>query len=118
MLAQKPVASKAPAKTPKSQGADKKKRNKKRQGTYSTYIFRVLRQIRPEIGISKPAMQTMNSFINDTFEKVAFEASRLTLSCREVQTAVRRVLPGELTHRVVSEPTKAVNKFTNGKTQA
>jgi len=70
-------------------------------------------------------MQTMNSFINDTFEKVAFEASRLvrlnkkaTLSCREVQTAVRRVLPGELTHRVVSEPTKAVNKFTNGKTQA
>jgi histone H2B len=125
MVAQKSVASKAPAKTPKSQGADKKKRNKKRQETYSTYIFRVLRQIHPEIGISKRAMQTMNSFINDTFEKVAFEASRLvrlnkkaTLSCREVQTAVRLVLPGELARHAVSEGTKAVNKFTGGKTQA
>lgn len=125
MVAQKSVASKAPAKTPKVSNADKKKRNKKRQETYSTYIFRVLRQIHPEIGISKRAMQTMNSFINDTFEKVAFEASRLvrlnkkaTLSCREVQTAVRLVLPGELARHAVSEGTKAVNKFTGGKTQA
>ena len=125
MVAQKSVASKAPAKTPKSSGSDKKKRNKKRQETYSTYIFRVLRQIHPEIGISKRAMQTMNSFINDTFEKVAFEASRLvrlnkkaTLSCREIQTAVRLVLPGELARHAVSEGTKAVNKFTGGKTQA
>ena len=125
MVAQKSVASKAPAKAPKTASTDKKKRNKKRQETYSTYIFRVLRQIHPEIGISKRAMQTMNSFINDTFEKVAFEASRLvrlnkkaTLSCREIQTAVRLVLPGELARHAVSEGTKAVNKFTGGKTQA
>jgi histone H2B len=123
MVAQKSVASKAPAKAPKVvKDGEKKKRNKKRQETYSTYIFRVLRQIHPEIGISKRAMQTMNSFINDTFEKIAYEASRLvrlnkkaTLSCREVQTAVRLVLPGELARHAVSEGTKAVNKFTGGK---
>lgn len=127
MVAQKSVASKAPAKAPKTVKAagDKKKRSKKRQETYSTYIFRVLRQIHPEIGISKRAMQTMNSFINDTFEKVAYESSRLvrlnkkaTLSCREIQTAVRLVLPGELARHAVSEGTKAVNKFTGGKAQA
>ena len=126
MVAQKSVASKAPAKAPKvAKDGDKKKRNKKRQETYSTYIFRVLRQIHPEIGISKRAMQTMNSFINDTFEKIAYEASRLvrlnkkaTLSCREVQTAVRLVLPGELARHAVSEGTKAVNKFTGGKNAA
>lgn len=125
MVAQKSVASKAPAKTPKVSQDGKKKRNKKRTESYSTYIFRVLRQIHPEIGISKRAMQTMNSFINDTFEKIAFEASRLvrlnkkaTLSCREIQTAVRLVLLGDLARHAVSEGTKAVNKFTGGKNPA
>jgi histone H2B len=125
MVAQKSVASKAPAKTPKTSADGKKKRNKKRTESYSTYIFRVLRQIHPEIGISKRAMQTMNSFINDTFEKIAFEASRLvrlnkkaTLSCREIQTAVRLVLLGDLARHAVSEGTKAVNKFTGGKNPA
>ena len=124
MVAQKSVASKAPAKTPKAAKADgdKKKRNKKRTETYGTYIFRVLRQIHPGIGISKKAMSTMNSFITDIFDKIAYESSRLcrinkkaTLSCREIQTAVRLVLPGELARHAVSEGTKAVNKFTGGK---
>lgn len=125
MVAQKSVASKAPAKTPKTKAAadgDKKKRSKKRTETYGTYIFRVLRQIHPEIGISKKAMSTMNSFVTDIFDKVAYESSRLcrinkkaTLSCREIQTAVRLVLPGELARHAVSEGTKAVNKFTGGK---
>ena len=127
MVAQKSVASKAPAKTPKvnAAGNDKKKRSKKRQETYGTYIFRVLRQIHPEIGISKKAMSTMNSFVTDIFDKVAYESSRLcrinkkaTLSCREIQTAVRLVLPGELARHAVSEGTKAVNKFTGGKNPA
>ena len=57
----------------------------------------------------------MNSFINDIFEKVSAEAGKLvrynkkaTLSSREVQTAVRLVLPGELAKHAVSEGTKAV----------
>ncbi len=43
----------------------------------------------------------MNSFINDIFERIAGEAGRLvrynkkaTLSSREVQTAIRLLLPG------------------------
>ncbi|ONK61914.1 uncharacterized protein A4U43_C08F34870 [Asparagus officinalis] len=48
-------------------------------------------------------MGIMNSFINDIFEKLAQEASRLarynkkpTITSREIQTSVRLVLPGEL----------------------
>ena len=59
------------------------------------------------------------SFISDIFEKVVGEAGKLsryakksTLSSREVQTAVRLVLPGELAKHAVSEGTKAVTKFT------
>ncbi len=73
-----------------------------------------------ETGISKKGMAVMNSFINDLFEKMTVEAGKLcrinkksTLSSREVQTAVRLVLPGELAKHAVSEGTKAVTKLTS-----
>ena len=93
--------------------------HKKRAETFSVYIYRVLKQVHPETGISKKSMSIMNSFINDIFEKVASESSRLvrynkkhTLSSREVQTAVRLLLPGELAKHAVSEGTKAVTKYS------
>jgi hypothetical protein len=36
--------------------------------TYKIYIFKVLKQVHPDIGISSKAMGIMNSFINDIFE--------------------------------------------------
>ena len=72
----------------------------------------------PDTGMSKKGMSIMNSFINDVFAQIAGEAGKLctynnkaTLSSREVQTAVRLVLPGELAKHAVSEGTKAVTKF-------
>ena len=63
-----------------------------------------------------------NSFVNDIFERIAAEASRLshynkrsTISSREIQTAVRLLLPGELAKHAVSEGTKAVTKYTSAK---
>ncbi|KAK6137880.1 hypothetical protein DH2020_028388 [Rehmannia glutinosa] len=103
-------------------GDKKKKRTKKSVETYKIYIFKVLKQVHPDIGISSKAMGIMNSFINDIFEKLAQEAARLarynkkpTITSREIQTAVRLVLPGELAKHAVSEGTKAVTKFTTEK---
>ncbi|ERN07750.1 hypothetical protein AMTRI_Chr08g163080 [Amborella trichopoda] len=129
--AEKKVAEKAPAeKKPKAEkhlpskegGASdkKKKRSKKSIETYKIYIFKVLKQVHPDIGISSKAMGIMNSFINDIFEKLAQEASKLarynkkpTITSREIQTSVRLVLPGELAKHAVSEGTKSVTKFTS-----
>jgi len=93
---------------------------KNRAETYSVYIYRVLKQVHPETGISKRSMSIMNSFINDIFEKICAEAAKLvrynkkqTLSSREIQTAVRLLLPGELAKHAVSEGTKAVTKYTS-----
>ena len=93
---------------------------RRRTETFSVYIYRVLKQVHPETGISKRSMQIMNSFINDIFEKIALESSKLvrynkkhTLSSREVQTAVRLLLPGELAKHAVSEGTKAVTKYSS-----
>ncbi|KAF9596527.1 hypothetical protein IFM89_012258 [Coptis chinensis] len=127
-MAEKAPAEKKPKagkKLPKEAGgaasADKKKkRSKKNVETYKIYIFKVLKQVHPDIGISSKAMGIMNSFINDIFEKLAQESSRLarynkkpTITSREIQTAVRLVLPGELAKHAVSEGTKAVTKFTS-----
>ena len=113
-----PVGKKAAAKTPKK--ASTKKRSAKRTESYSSYIYKVLKQVHPTIGISKRGMSILNSFINDIFERIAQESSKLarrtkksTLSSREIQTAVRLVLPGELSKHAVSEGTKAVTKYTS-----
>jgi histone H2B len=96
-------------------------RKYKRKGTESwkTYIFRVLKQVHPETRISQKGMAIINNFVTDTFEKVALEASKLcrihkrgTISSRDIQSAVRLVLPGELSKHAVSEGTKAMTKFS------
>ena len=99
---------------------DKKKRSAKRTESYASYIYKVLKQVHPETGISKKGMSVMNSFINDIFERIASEAGKLaryngksTLTSREIQTAVRLSLPGELAKHAVSEGTKAVTKYTS-----
>eukprot|EP00916_Digyalum_oweni_P018344 GHVL01030761.1.p1 GENE.GHVL01030761.1~~GHVL01030761.1.p1 ORF type:complete len:124 (+),score=16.55 GHVL01030761.1:216-587(+) len=116
----KSASSKKSAK-PKKEGppGEKKKNRKKKTESFSTYIYKVLKQVHPDTGISKKSMSIINSFVNDTFEKIAMEASKLckyakkdTLSSREVQTAIRLVLPGELAKHAVSEGTKAVTKYT------
>ncbi|KDR20333.1 Histone H2B.3, partial [Zootermopsis nevadensis] len=111
---------------------DKKKKGKRKE-SYAIYIYKVLKQVHPDTGISSKAMSIMNSFVNDIFELIAAEASRLAhynkrstlppsvtflvgwLASREIQTAVRLLLPGELAKHVVSEGTKAVTKYTSSK---
>jgi histone H2B len=112
-------ASKKPAKKTVAKGTGGKRKAKKTE-TYKIYIYKVLKQVHPDTGISSKAMSIMNSFINDIFEKIATEASKLarynkkpTVTSREIQTAVRLILPGELAKHAVSEGTKAVTKFTS-----
>ncbi|KAF8132161.1 histone-fold-containing protein [Mycena galopus ATCC 62051] len=68
-------------------------------------------------------MSILNSFVNDIFERIASEASKLaqyskksTISSREIQTSVRLILPGELAKHAISEGTKSVTKFSSATT--
>ncbi|XP_047588679.1 histone H2B type 1-K-like [Lutra lutra] len=104
----------------KAQKKDGQKRKRSRKESYSVYVYKVLKQVHPDTGISSKAMGIMNSFVNDIFERIAGEASRLahynkrsTITSREIQTAVRLLLPGELAKHAVSEGTKAVTKYTS-----
>ena len=120
------TSGKAAKKSGKAQKAiakgDKKKRKGKRKESYAIYIYKVLKQVHPDTGVSSKAMSIMNSFVNDIFQRIAAEASRLahynkrsTITSREIQTSVRLLLPGELAKHAVSEGTKAVTKYTSSK---
>ena len=171
----KSVSAKKPAAKKAAKGAKTGKKSKKGVESYKLYIFKVLKQVHPDTGISSKAMAILNSFIADMFEKIAGQASQVrrggrwevwgggakaaakralpkfrtaaarpaallasrprahpsppsllppslqlsrvnkkpTMTSREIQTAVRLVLPGELAKHAVSEGTKAVTKFTS-----
>ena len=125
MAPKAPAAKKGEKRAGKAKAVDasgKKKRRGKRKESYAIYIYKVLKQVHPDTGISSKAMGIMNSFVNDIFERIATESSRLamynkksTISSREIQTAIRLLLPGELAKHAVSEGTKAVTKYTSSK---
>lgn len=76
-VGQQRAARKAPS---KEDGDMKKKRKKARRETYSSYIYKVLRQVHPDTGISNKGMGVLNSFVNDLFERIATEASSTSFS--------------------------------------
>ncbi|KAM0830826.1 hypothetical protein ACQ4PT_065956 [Festuca glaucescens] len=85
---------------------------------YKRFVYRVLKQVHPELGASGRTMEILDMMMADMFERLAEEAARLakhagraTLTSREVQSAVRLVLPGELAKHAVSEGTKAVTNY-------
>jgi len=106
-----------------SNGREKKvgkKKGKRSAEGYQRYVYRVLKQVHPEMGISSKCMTILNNLMNDMFERLAGEAARLkdytghmTLSSREIQGAVKLVLPGELGKHAIAEGVKAVSNFTS-----
>ncbi|ELU03397.1 hypothetical protein CAPTEDRAFT_219998 [Capitella teleta] len=69
-------AKKAVTKAKTARTTDKKRRKKRRE-SYAIYIYKVLKQVHPDTGISSKAMSIMNSFVNDLFERIASEASQI-----------------------------------------
>ncbi|XP_051970785.1 late histone H2B.L4-like [Xyrauchen texanus] len=71
---------------------------------------------------SRAGLCVMNSFVNDVFERIVPEASQLAqytkhsiITSRELQNAVRLLLPRELAKHAMSEGTKTVTKYTSSK---
>ncbi len=99
----------------KSASSAAKKSTRKPKRSWNVFINRSLRALKKNKGMSSKLMKIMNSFVNDQFQRIASEAANLvraskkrTLGAREVQTAVRLVLPADLAKHAMAEGTKAV----------
>ncbi|KAI0500573.1 hypothetical protein KFK09_018787 [Dendrobium nobile] len=104
---------------------EEKKRKKKRginvgvaSSGYKRYVFRVLKQVHPGMRVSAQAMSVLEGMMRDMFERIAEEAAQLnkytgkvTLSSKEIQDAVRLIMPGELGKHAISEGVKAVTTY-------
>ncbi|KAK1429145.1 hypothetical protein QVD17_11348 [Tagetes erecta] len=113
-------------KTASRDGFRKRKKRRKKVGEigsgegYKRYLHKVLKQVHPDLGISSKAMTILNNLMGDMFERLAEVAGRLsevnkkmTLTSREIQAAVKLVLPGELGKHAIAEGTKAVTSYVS-----
>lgn len=73
------------------------------QNSFQTYIYRVLKEVKPELGVSKKAMGLINDLLVELFDKVMTESRHLmihskknTLSSKEIESAAKILFPGEL----------------------
>ena len=71
-MAKTPVK-KGAAKAAKAVGEKKKGRKSRKVESYGIYIYKVLKQVHPEIGVSKKSMSILNSFVSDIFERITSE---------------------------------------------
>lgn len=103
----------------KGKKATSKKTKTKGSNNYRSFLYKVLKQIHPDTGISAKSMDVLNSLVSDVFERLASESGKLaraskrrTLTAREIQTAARLVLPGELAKHAIAEGTRALTKYS------
>lgn len=96
----------------------KTRKTKKQNRGFTTYIYRVLKQVHPDTSITQIASNQLNDYlvvITREIGKLAGELSqsedKITITSREIQHAVRTILPGELAKHAVSEGTKALTKY-------
>ena len=82
------------------------------------YIYKVLKEIFPDKGISQKGMQIMNDCMNNIMQKILLEASHLcryrgaqTLQERDIRSAVRLVYPGELAQNAVASGENAMRMY-------
>lgn len=121
------VAAKNPKqKTPKQRRCRRRHRRRRRRAdgfaSFATYFPRVLNRVHTGLSLSQEAVNVLDSFVKDMFERIAEEAARLahsnkrsTITSREIQTSVRLLLPGELRKHAMSVATKAVIRYTTRK---
>ncbi|XP_039694352.1 late histone H2B.L4-like [Pteropus medius] len=96
----------------------RRRRHRRRSDSFVTYFPRVLKIFHQDLSLSQKALRVMDSFVKDMFQRIAEEASRLarktrraTMTSRDIQTAVRLLLLGELGKHAVSEGTKAILQY-------
>ncbi|XP_004685966.1 PREDICTED: histone H2B-like [Condylura cristata] len=99
-----------------------RQRAKNRSDSFATYFPRVLKYIHKDLSLSQKTVSVLDSFVKDMFERIAQESSHLvrsnqraTLTSREIQTAVRLLLPRDLGKLAVREGTQALIRYIHRK---
>lgn len=113
-----------PSKKPKSGAAAKGggKRKRTRVQTWKSYIFNLLKSARPDLGISRIAMQIVNQMMDDAFVRIAAQAKSLlkmsqktVLGSEEIYTSVQLLFPKELKEPIINAAVTATRNFAKSR---
>lgn len=90
--------------------------------SFASYIYKVLKQVHADAGLSRKAMNVLDSMAYQVMENLASEAGNIctktkkqTIGAREIRFAVKTELTGELIKHATSESDKAVTNFIKAK---
>lgn len=101
-------------------GLARRVKRKKKDVSYSTFIYKILKKGHPALGISNRGMAIMNGVVRYTLHIMLNELRTLDqfnsgpVTARDVQTAVKLNFPLELAKRIIVEGTKAVTRYQAG----
>ncbi|XP_050997814.1 histone H2B-like [Acomys russatus] len=91
---------------------------RRRKSSFAIYFPKVLKNVHEDLTLSQRAVSILDSFVKDMFERIASEARLLacrtkspTINSREIQTAVRLLLPGKMCKRAVAKATMAMIRY-------
>ena len=97
-------------------------KKKKPVQSFKIYLYIVLNQVHPTMRISTRAMDIMNTFMFDIFERITTEVARLLihsnrsiLAAKDMEYAVKLSLSGELAKHAMSESNKAIKNYNQSK---
>ncbi|XP_068941466.1 histone H2B subacrosomal variant-like [Petaurus breviceps papuanus] len=100
----------------------KKPSQKNLNRNYNLYTHRVMKEVIPNRGLSSKTADLMNYMINSILERIAEESCillcykrHLTLSHKDIQMAVYRLLPTELAKHAVAFGMRAVTNYNDSR---
>jgi histone H2B len=118
------LADTSPAAAAAAGDSDQKKEHKKRRSNhknklqYGIYLHRLLRHDHPAMHISQKGLLVMEAIVRDVAQRLLEQGATLgranhrqTLTSRELATAVRLCLPGELATHAHAEGGKALLRY-------
>ncbi len=96
------------------------RKGKKSSESFGTYIYKILKQVHPNTGMSGDAKRTLDRMIHIIFNKINVNLKSImesadvkTLTSKHIQNAVRMTLSGELANQAIKKGTKAITKYHN-----
>ena len=93
-----------------------------RNVSFQIYVYATLKDQDPNSGITKGAMEVMNSLVNVLAVKLSTKSVKLaqltdrkTVQSVDVKAADQRIFPAELSKHAYSEVEKAIRKYQQSK---
>uniref|UniRef100_A0A183CNW4 Histone domain-containing protein n=1 Tax=Globodera pallida TaxID=36090 RepID=A0A183CNW4_GLOPA len=96
----------------------RRKKLEPRKRSYKLYIRRVLTKVQPNKEIGMRTLNIMSSFVNDLFDRIASEATRIshadrrqTIMLRDMHYALRLIMVAEMAERTHERASDSLKKY-------